>query len=221
MMRCFSALLALLCASLPAAAAPPRVAMVKVKEIYSELPATLELQERIKTQRQEIMKNPRADELRRALEEFNQIQTRLADKNNPPDEETGRNLARDYELKRQEAQTLQREFESFRTEREKEINRDMVVGMREILNRIMEISGKLAKERGFDLLFDSSGNTNTGVPFILHHKQPSDITADVKAALKDAAAASPPPASDKPADAKPAPANAKPAPARKPANAKR
>ena len=214
MTRCLSAILALLCASLPAASAAPRVALVKVKEVYSQLPATLQLQEQIKRERQEIMKNPRAAELRRALEELNQIQTRLSDKDNPLDEESGRKVARDYELKRQEAQTLQREFESFRTEREKEINRTMVAGMREILNRITEISGKLAKERGFDLLFDSSGNTNTGMPFILHHQQSADLTEDVKAALKDAAAA-PPPAAP-PGDPKPA---AK--PAAKPANAKR
>ena len=39
------------------------------------------------------------------------------------DETDTRKLARNYELKRQEAQTLQKEFENFRTEQEKEINR--------------------------------------------------------------------------------------------------
>jgi Skp family chaperone for outer membrane proteins len=181
--------------------AAPRVALVRVKEIYSELPTTAALQERIKQERQEIMKDPRAEDLRRVLSELQELQAKLSDKNNPLDEEAGRKIARTYEIKRQEAQTMQREFESFRSEREKEINRRMVAGMRELLNRITDTSRKVAGERGYDLVFDSSGNTNTGVPFILYQKQSPDLTEDVKAALKDAAAAAQAPAPA--ADAKP------------------
>ncbi len=208
MTRCLSATLACLGVSLLTAAAAPRVALVKVREVYSQHPATLRLQERIKQERKDIMKDSRADELRRALDELNQIQSKLGDKANPPDEETGRKLAREYELKRQEAQTLQREFEAFHTEREKEINRSMVAGMRETLNLITETSRKLAKERGYDIVFDSSGNTNTGVSFILHHNQSADLTEDVKAVLKDMAAAPATSAAPAPPADKSAPKNA-------------
>lgn len=180
--------------------AAPRVALVRVKEIYSGLPATAELQERVKQERQEIMKDPRAEDLRRVLSELQELQAKLSDKSNPLDEDAGRKVARIYEIKRQEAQTMQREFETFRSERETDINRRMVAGMRDSLNRITETARKLARERGYDLVFDGSGHTNTGVPFILHHKQSPDLTEDVKAAMKDAAAtAQPPPAPAQPA----------------------
>ena len=52
---------------------------------------------------------------------------------------------------------------------------------------------KVAKEQGYDLVLDSSGNTNTGVPFVLYQKESPDLTDDVKAALQDATAGTAPP----------------------------
>jgi hypothetical protein len=57
--------------------------------------------------------------------------------------------------------------------------------MRASLNRIEAASQKISKERGFDAVFDSSGDTNTGVPFILYSKDAPDLTPDIQAALKD------------------------------------
>jgi Skp family chaperone for outer membrane proteins len=191
------------------ATAAPRFALIRVKDIYTGLPSTTAQQEEIKKERDAIMKDPRAEDLRRIIAELQSLQARLSDKNNPLDEETGRKLARGYEIKRQEAQTLQKEFESFRTEREKEINGKMVAGMRASLNRITETSRRIAKERGYDLVFDSSGSTNTGVPFVLWSGKSPDLTDDVKAALKDAAAAAAPPAQVKAPAAPSKPSNPK------------
>ncbi|MGD7652735.1 MAG: OmpH family outer membrane protein [Verrucomicrobiales bacterium] len=170
------------------AAAAPRVALVRVKEIYAELPDTALIKDSVKKQRDGIMRDQRADELRRIIAELKELQNRLSDKNNPPDKESGPALARNYEIKRQEAQTLQKEFENFRKQREKEINRAMVVAMRELLDKIVATSGRIAKEQGYDTVLDSSGNTNTGVPFVLYSKESPDLTDAVKAALRDSAA---------------------------------
>jgi Skp family chaperone for outer membrane proteins len=176
------------------ATAAPRVAVVRIKDIYAELPSTAELQKQIKDERDGIMKDQRAEELRRIIGELQALQAQLSDKNNPVDKDNARKLARSYELKRQEAQTLQREFENFRAEREKAINRKMVSAMHESLTRIHETARRIAAEQDCDLVFDSSGNTNTGVPFILYQKNQPDLTVAVKAALLDAPAA-PAPAS--------------------------
>ncbi|MES2658968.1 MAG: OmpH family outer membrane protein [Verrucomicrobiota bacterium] len=175
----------LLIASSLAASAAPRFALVRVKEIYSALPSTTALQEQVKKERDEIMKNERAEGLRKIISELQTLQSQLSDKSKPLDESTSKSLARNYEIKRQEALTLQQEFEGFQTEQEKVINKKMVAGMRESLDRIAQVSAKIAKERGYDSVFDSSGNTNTGVPFILFSKDAPDITADIQAALKD------------------------------------
>jgi outer membrane protein len=174
----------LLAAALNAGAAP-RFAVVSVKDIYTALPSTIAIQQQIKTENAEIMKDKRAEQLRKIITELQTLQTQLSDKSAPIDEATSRKLARAYEIKRQEAQTLQQEFENFKAEQEKAINRKMVGGMRASLDRIAEVSKKVAKERGYEAVFDSSGSTNTGVPFILYSKNAPDLTADVQAALKD------------------------------------
>lgn len=195
----------LMAASALAAEAAPRVAIVRVKEIYTGLTTTEALQQETKKQNEEIWKDHRAKELSRMLEELKSLQKQLSDKSQPLDEETARKLARNYEIKRQEAMTLQKEFELFRNEQEKQINRKMVAAMRDSLKFITEASERIAKEKGFDLLIDGSGNTNTGVPFILYQKEAPDITDDVKAALKDLipAPTTPPPTDPAPVGTEP------------------
>ncbi len=178
---------ATLAATVLTASASPRFALIRVRDIYAGLPATSELQKKIQTERAGIMKDQRADDLRKIIAKLQDLQARLSDKKNPLPEQVSRKLARSYEIKRQEAQTLQKDFESFRTEREKEINRKMVADMRASLDRIMETARAVGKEQGYDLVFDSSGNTNTGLPFILCSSGSVDLTDDVIAALQDSA----------------------------------
>jgi len=184
-MNSFKAISLILLATALSANATPRFALVRVKEIYTAMPATTALQEQIKKEHEAIMKDQRAEQLRKIIGELQALQAQLADKKKTIDEASNRKLAQAYEIKRQEAQTLQQEFESFKTEQEKIINQKMVLGMRNSLNRIVMVSNKLAKERGFDSVFDSTGSTNTGVPFVLFSKDAPDLTVDVEAALKD------------------------------------
>lgn len=197
-MNTIQAITLALLASVLTAAAAPRFAVIKVKDIYTNLPSTAALQQQIRKEHDDIMRDPRANDLRKILGELQELQAQLSDKSKPLDEATTRKLARTYEIKRQEAQTLQQEFESFRAEQEKSINRKMVTGMRASLDRIVKVSTKIAKERGFDTVFDSSGDTNSGVPFVLFSKNAPNLTADIEAALKAGEAATP---AVKPADA--------------------
>lgn len=200
-MNSFKAIPLTLLATVLTAAAAPRFALVRVKDLYSGLPSTAAFQQQIKGERDAIMKDQRAEQLRKIIGELQALQTQLSDKTHPLDEVTSRKLARTYEIKRQEAQTLQQEFENFKTEQEKLINRKMVEGMRASLDRIATMSSQVSKERGYEVVFDSSGATNTGVPFVLFSKEAPDLTADVQAALKDS----------EPASAKPAPKPVNPA----------
>lgn len=187
-MKSFSIIAVTLAATVLTASAGPRFALIRIREIYAGLPSTSELQQQIKTERAGIMKDQRADELRKIIAELQDLQARISDKKNPLSEQVSRKLARSYEIKRQEAQTLQKDFESFRTEREKEINRKMVASMRASLDMITETARKVGKEQGYDLVLDSSGDTNTGVPFVLYGNKSADLTDDVIAALQDSAA---------------------------------
>jgi outer membrane protein len=166
------------------ATAAPKIALVRIKDIYTALPSTAAIQQQIKDEQAAILKNERAEQLRKIIGELQALQTRLSDKAKPLDEATSRKLARTYEIKRQEAQTLQQEFENYKAEQEKIINRKMVAGMRSSLERIEAASHKISEERGFDAVFDSSGESNTGVPFVLFCRDATDLTHEIEAALK-------------------------------------
>lgn len=188
-MNSSQAILLALVATALSATATPKIALVRIKDIYTALPSTAAIQQQIKDEQAAIMKNERAEQLRKIIGELQALQTQLSDKSTPLDEATSKKLARTYEIKRQEAQTLQQEFENFKAEQEKIINRRMVAGMRASLDRIEATSQKVSRERGFDAVFDSSGETNTGVPFVLFSKNAPDLTPDIEAALKDSESA--------------------------------
>ena len=190
-MNSFQAISMTLLASALTASAAPRIALVRVKDIYSELPSTAAFQQQLKQERDAIMKDQRAEQLRKAIGELQALQAQLSDKANPLDEATSRSLSRTFEIKRQEAQTLQQDFESFKAEQEKAINRKLVAGMRATLNKIVKVTQEISIKRGYDSVFDSSGNTNTGVPFVLFSKNATDLTADIQAVLKETEPAAP------------------------------
>jgi len=213
-----------------AALAAPRVAIVRVRDIHTTVPSSL--QEYIKDEQEAIKGNERVGKLNKLFEELKILQAQLeeesnktrpgeasdladetenfqetekikepadpkkADESKKPKQVNIRELARNYEMKRQEAETLRNDFEAFKIEREKALKKKMVTSTRATLDRIMETSQKVAIEKGFDILIDSSGNSNTGVPFILYSKNVTDLTEDVQAALKASqpAAAAPAPA---------------------------
>lgn len=179
--------------ALPVSAAP-RFATVRVADIYRNLESTRALNDRLDKERKDIALDERAIHLRKILEELSILYKELQKKREAPVDEVTRKLAQSFEQKRQESQTLQQEFQLFETEKKKDINRRMVVSMRESLGKISSVSERIAKELGYDCAFDVSGSSNTGVPVILYVKDGKDITEDVVAALKDSGEPSAPPA---------------------------
>jgi Skp family chaperone for outer membrane proteins len=82
------------------AAAAPRVALVRVKDIYLALPSTTSFQQEIKNERDDILKDERAIQLRKIIGELQALQSQLSDKSTPLDEASNRKLARTFEIKR-------------------------------------------------------------------------------------------------------------------------
>ncbi|MBC7980067.1 MAG: OmpH family outer membrane protein [Armatimonadetes bacterium] len=167
--------------------AAPKFAVVRVTDIYRELPSTQAMQKQIQRQREAILQNKRAEQLRANIAELQSLQAKLQAKKDNPDEEDNKKLAREYEIKRQETETLRQEFEEFRAEEDKRINKEMVATMRASLGRILEVSQQIAKERNLDGVFDTSGNSNTGIPFVLYKADAPDLTEDVVSLLGEVA----------------------------------
>lgn len=163
--------------------AAPKFAVVRITDIYRELPSTIAAQEKIKKEREAIANNERAQQFRLILTELQTLEQQLQAKKDEIDTEVGKKLVRDYEIKRQEAETLRQDFEEFSAEETKRINRAMVGEMREALKRITEATNQVAKERNLDGVFDTSGNSNTGLPFVLYSGNAEDLSDDVVALL--------------------------------------
>lgn len=166
-----------------------RIALVRVTEIYGGLPESAAITRDTETESKKILQDQRAEDVRKIIGELEELRVKLSDKKSNLSDEEKRKTARDFELKRQQAQTLKKEFDIFRAERQKEIDRAMVKRMRDALNRIWDTTRRVAKEQNYDLVIDSTGKTNTNLNFVLYAKKPDDITDTVVAALKDSAPA--------------------------------
>ena len=171
--------------------AAPRFAIVRVNEIYQGLPASKELQQEVNQKRADILKDERAIQLTANLQQMKEMQAQVRKPEVVADKAATEQMVLEFEELRRQTAALQQDFESFRAERNKQINREMVEAMRFNLNQITEFSAKLAKEKGYDVIFDGTGNTNTGVPFVIYSKSAPDLTDDVIAALQDANSAPP------------------------------
>ncbi|MGC4016709.1 MAG: OmpH family outer membrane protein [Luteolibacter sp.] len=185
MTRLIATLIAL--TTLGAAAAPPKIAMVRVTDLYHQL-----LKEKTEinsqmvafdTQRKDILKDRRAEELRKLVEELKALQADIQ-KDGSASDPNRQQLLKDYETKVAAMKSLQQDFESFRSQREREINQEMVKMMRTTFDRISKEARTIAEKKGFDWLIDSSGNTNTGLPVVLYSKNAPDLTDEVLVELK-------------------------------------
>ncbi|BCX48901.1 outermembrane chaperone Skp [Haloferula helveola] len=156
-----------------------KVAMVQIGEVYRSLDSTKVLNAEIDSQRKAIYADARLTAYRNALKELEALQQQMAKHADSPDASLRQDIEQNFALKRQEALTLQREYEAFREKRTKEINTQLVARMKEILSEIQKAAAEVGQSKGYDWVLDSTGKTNTGSPFVLYSKNPQDITEDV------------------------------------------
>lgn len=184
-----AAALALLLSVSPAPAQAPRVAVVRVADIHRQLEATSRANELLKAKREEIRKDPRLARWNEMYADLELRRKQLQSTTAKIDPETRLKLEREFAIKAREATALREDFESFSTAKDREINAEMVAGIKQRLRLILETAEKTARDSGYDWVFDSSGISNTGVPLLLYAKGADDLTDRVAAAL-----AEPPPA---------------------------
>ncbi|MCW1883502.1 OmpH family outer membrane protein [Luteolibacter flavescens] len=161
----------------------PRVAVVKVHEVLMNLDSTLLANEQTNARKAEINRDSRLATYNELYADLQLRRKALEESAGKIDPEARKRLMREYTVKLQEAKSVWDDFESFRSERMREIDGEMVAGMKQRLAQIREAANKLAKEEGYDWVLDTSGNSNTGVPLILYAKNQNDLTDRVLAIL--------------------------------------
>lgn len=95
-----------------------------------------------------------------------------------------------------EYQSLNKKFLEFKNEKTREINKEWARKMRAILNETSAMVAKYAAEKGYDVVYDLSGNTNTGMAVIIYakHGLMTDITSEIQKMIEAKKTSAPVPA---------------------------
>jgi len=161
----------------------PRVAVIRVSEIFGKLESTVRATAETNAKKAEIERDSRMVTYKELYADLTLRQNVLKEQPSKIDAETRKRLAREYAIKLQEAKSLLEDFESFRAERLREIDTEAVASMKQRLAVIHSTAEQFAKQEGYDWVLDASGNTNTGIPLLLYAKKTNDLTDRVLAAL--------------------------------------
>lgn len=202
--------------SVLAASAGTRFALVRFDDVTSELPSYKAAFEVMMKELDGIPNDPRNVQFQKVLAELNKVLTQIKELPPNPDQNVQNSLAAKADSLNQEAESLRREYDNFKEAETIRIKRKLLDKVLAIKNRVVAAAGTVAKARGIDYVFDSTGFTNTSMPVIVCNNNATDLTADVLAAVL---ASEPPPPAAAPAAPATAPAPAAP-PAPGPAKAK-
>jgi Skp family chaperone for outer membrane proteins len=181
-------------AAVVADAQTPRVAVIRVSEVFNKLESTVRATAETNAKKAEIDKDSRMVTYKELYADLQLRKKALEENPSKIDAETRKRLAREYTVKLQEAKSLLEDFESFRTERVREIDTEAVAGMKQRLAIIQSTAEQFAKQEGYDWVLDAAGNPNPGIPLLLYAKKSNDLTDRVLAALGPAQPAATPPA---------------------------
>ncbi len=179
-MKTFLPFLAACLVLVMAAEAAPKIGTIRASEVFRDLPSTKALGLEMKNQGRLIMEDQRSVKLRAIIEDLKTLETELRSKREELNKPEGEELIRKFELRRQEAETLRLEFESFRQSERDRINRYMVAQTKDALARIVLVAKEIGFDQSLDVIFDTSGTTNTGIPVLVHKRNQLDLTALAK-----------------------------------------
>jgi outer membrane protein len=160
--------------------AQTRFAGVRVSDAFQACVSAKKSLEEIESRRKTLAADPRTKETDAMIEEIRKLRDQASDNKDPQARDKAR---REIEIKSGALETTARLIEEDRVKAERELNRELVAKTNAALQRIRKIAAEIGKDRGFDLVIDISGNSNTGVPVILFAKDLPDFTSDVIAKI--------------------------------------
>ena len=177
----------LLLAFLVAAAslhAQTRFAGVRVADAFQADAASSAALADIDARRKKLADDPRNQELDTLANETRKLLEQADAAAKKGNADTQQKLARQISIKRRDLEALGRVIDEDRTRASRDLDREFVRTTRAALDRIHRLAAEVGKERGFDAVLDTSGNSNTGLPVLLYQKNLPDLTDEVIARLK-------------------------------------
>ncbi len=183
-MRKFATLfMALFLGSVTAQEGKLKIATVDMQQLFKEYHRTNQAQKEINVERARIQthNNDRLAHIRELDTELQGMRKQLEDPS--ISESKKQSTFNEWNIKQQEGIALDRERREFLQRRNQSLNEKMVQRMKGILEEIRKLVEEKAKTEDYDYVFDKSGLSTSQVPFFLHTKGSTDMTAKLLADL--------------------------------------
>lgn len=166
-----------------------KIATVSMERLFNEYKMTAEVQREINIERARIQKenNEKLSDIRAIDKKLQEIREQLGNKELEIGEKKKAELRKEAGELSQDGIHKERERTEYLERRNGSLNEKMKKKMRGILETIKRSVEERAKSGNYDYIFDASGNSNQGIPFVLHAREATDLTGSLLEELnKDA-----------------------------------
>ena len=156
-----------------------KIATVNMEKLFDDYERTAVIQKDINIERARIQKdnNLRLADIREIDTTIEGLRKQLSQQD--LGDKKKRDLSQELQDLSQDGIHKERERSEFLDRRNRSLNEKMMKQMRGILVELQRVVSDRAKAGNYDYIFDSSGNSSQGVPFVLHAREITDLTESI------------------------------------------
>jgi len=156
-----------------------KIGTVDMQRAFKEYNKTKEAEVKINDAKNAAKKeyDDRAESYKRALDEINNLNKQLESPALSADKKT--QTAKERDDKIANIKNMEREISDFRQTRERQLQEQLMRVREGIVKEITDVVMEKVKASNMDLVFDRSGMSINGVPFLLYSHDNIDFTNDI------------------------------------------
>jgi outer membrane protein len=160
-----------------------KIGTVDMQRAFKEYNKTKEAEVKINDAKNAAKKeyDDRAESYKKALDEINNLNKQLESPALSADKKT--QTAKERDDKIANIKNMEREISDFRQTRERQLQEQLMRVREGIVKEITDVVMEKVKANNMDLVFDKSGMSINGVPFLLFSHDNIDFTNDIIAVL--------------------------------------
>src|SRR6266705_6478216 len=156
-----------------------KIGTVDMQRAFKDYNKTKEAEAKINDAKNAAKKeyDDRAEAYKKSLDEINNLNKQLESSALSADKKT--QIAKERDDKIANIKNMEREISDFRQTRERQLQEQLMRVREGIVKEITDVVMEKVKANHFDLVFDKSGMSINGVPFLLYAPDNVDFTNDI------------------------------------------
>src|SRR5205807_4929176 len=160
-----------------------KIGTVDMQRAFKEYNKTKEAEVKINDAKNAAKKeyDDRAESYKKSLDEINNLNKQLESSALSADKKT--QIAKERDDKIANIKNMEREISEFRQTREQQLQQQLMRVREGIVKEITDVVMEKVKANNLDLVFDRSGMSINGVPFLMYSHDNIDFTNDIIAVL--------------------------------------